>query len=98
MRQRLLPHNALLFTERLTVSALVLSGVHLMGTHQDPVQGAIILVFAVVCTLLDGAFDALVGMTVHKKASFEIGFADSMAHAAESMLEKVSKVAFWKIL
>ena len=51
-----------------------------------------------VCTLLDGAYDALVGMTVHKKASFEIGFADSMAHAAESMLENVSKVAFWKIL
>ena len=69
-----------------------------MGTHQDPVQRTVVLVLTMVCALLNGAFDALVGMTVHKKASFEIGFADSMAHAAESMLENVSKVAFWKIL
>ena len=62
----------LLFAEGLTVSALVLSGVHLMGTHQDPVQRAVVLVFAVISTLLDGTLDTLICMTVHKKASFDL--------------------------
>ena len=50
-----------------------------MGTNQNLVQGAVVLMAAMVGTLLDGAFDALVCMTVHKKASFEIGFGNSMA-------------------
>lgn len=41
-----------------------------MGTHQDPVQGTIVLIFAVVSALLDGAFDTLIGMAIHNLTSF----------------------------
>ena len=41
-----------------------------MGAHQDAVQGAVVLGIAVVSAGLDGAFNALVGMTVHRKSSF----------------------------
>jgi hypothetical protein len=54
-----------LLAEGLAVGALILGRVHLMGAHQNPVQRAVVLILAVVCTLLDGAFDALVCMTVH---------------------------------
>lgn len=57
----------LLLTERLAVGALVSSGVDLVGTHQDLFQRTVVLVAAVMGTLLDGALDALVCMTVHKK-------------------------------
>ena len=36
-----------------------------MGTHQDAVQGAVVLGVAVVGTGLNGTFDALVGMAIH---------------------------------
>ena len=55
----------LLFPEGLAVGAGVHGGVHLVGTHQDAVQGAVVLGIAVVSAGLDGAFDALVCMTVH---------------------------------
>ena len=48
-----------------TVGALVHGGVGLMGTHHDPLQRAVVLSVAVVSALGNGAFDALVGMTVH---------------------------------
>jgi hypothetical protein len=38
-----------------------------MGAHQNPVQGAEILGVAVVSALLNGAFDALIGMIFHKR-------------------------------
>jgi hypothetical protein len=60
----------LLLAEGLTVGAGIHSGVHLVGTYQNPFQGTVVLVFAVVSALLDGAFNGFVGMTVHKKASF----------------------------
>ena len=64
----MLPQSSpvLLLAERLAVSALIGSGIHLMGTHQDLIQGTVVLVAAVMGALLDGAFDALVCMTVHK--------------------------------
>ena len=55
----------LLSAEGSAVGALVDSRVSLVGTNQDAVQGAVVLVLAVVCALLDGAFDTLVGMTAH---------------------------------
>ena len=64
-----------------------------MGTNQNLVQGAVVLMAAMVGTLLDGAFDALVCMTVHKKASFEIGFGNSMVGFLKTIPEKVSNVA-----
>ena len=59
-----------LLAEGLAVGALVLGGVDLMSAHQDPIQRAVVLILAVISTLLDGAFNALVGMTVHRVSSF----------------------------
>ena len=64
-----------------------------MGTHQDFVQRTEVLVAAMVGTLLYSAFDAFVGMTVHRKASFKMGFGNSMGIFLKMILEKVSNVA-----
>ena len=69
-----------------------------MGTHQDAVQGAVVLVLTMVGTLLDGTLDALVCMTVHRKASFEIGFCSSMDSGGESIQESFSKLAKMTLL
>ena len=69
------PCAALFLAEGLTVGALIDSGVHLVSTHQDAVQRAVILVFAMMRALLDGALNALIGMTVHVFSSFELGSA-----------------------
>ena len=53
--------------EGLAVSALVLSGVSLVSTHQDPIQGAEVFVLAVIGALLYGAFDTFVGVMIHKE-------------------------------
>ena len=72
MRQlKKLPHffrNGLPLAEGHAVGALVLGGVALVGAHHDLVQGAVVLLFTVVCTLMDGALNGLVGMTVHKNS------------------------------
>ena len=62
--------SGLLLPEGLAVGAGIHGGVHFVGAHQDAVQGAVVFVAAVMGTLLDSTFDGLVGMTVHKKASF----------------------------
>jgi len=36
-----------------------------MGTHQDPIQGTVVLLLAVVGALLNRTFDALIGMAIH---------------------------------
>ena len=64
-----------------------------MGAHQNLVQRTVVLVAAVVSTLLDGTLDTLVGMAVHKKASFSIGFGNSMDIFPKTIQEKVSNVA-----
>ena len=69
------PQELLLLAEGLAVGALVLGGVVFVGTHQDPVQGAVVLGIAVVSAGLDGAFNALVCMTVHFSSSFLFGTA-----------------------
>ena len=63
----------LLAAEGLAVGALVHGGVCLVGADQDPVQGTVVLVGAVMGALLYGTFDGLVSMTIHKKSSFIIG-------------------------
>ena len=50
-----------------TVGALVHSGIALVGAHQDPVQGAVILAAAVMGALVHGAFNGLVGVTIHNR-------------------------------
>ena len=59
-----------LLAEGHAVGALVLGGASLVGAHQDPVQGTVVLVVAVIGTLLDGTGDALVCVAVHKNSSF----------------------------
>ena len=55
----------LLLAEGLAVGALIHGRIALVGAHQNPVQRTVVLVLAVVCALMDGAFDALVGIAVH---------------------------------
>ena len=68
LRQPWLPQflpGLLLLAEGHAVGALVLGGVHLVGTHQDLVQGAVVFVTTVMGTLCDGTLDTLVGMAIH---------------------------------
>lgn len=70
LRQLMLPQLpvVLLLTEGLAVSALIGGGIHLVGANQDLIQRTVVLMAAVMGTLLDGAFDALVCMTVHSES------------------------------
>ena len=56
--------------EGLAVSALILSRICLVGTHQNAVQRAVVLAVAVICAGLYGAFDTLVCIVVHNFSSF----------------------------
>ena len=55
----------LFLSEALAVGTLIHGGVGLVSAHQNLIQGAVIFAGAVVRALLDGAFNAFVGMTVH---------------------------------
>ena len=55
----------LLLLEGLAVGALIHGGIGLVGANHDPIQGAVVLTLAVVCTLGDGAFNTLVSMAIH---------------------------------
>ena len=65
-----------------------------MGAHHDLIQGAVVLMVAVVGAGAHGAFDGLVGVTVHKKASFEFGSGNSMCTLVKNRLGICSIVAF----
>ena len=80
----------LLLSEGHAVGALILSGVALVGTHHDLIQGAVVLVVAVVGAGAHGAFDGFVGMAIHKKASFEFGFGNSMCVSGKTIQEFLS--------
>ena len=69
-----------------------------MGAHQNLVQRTVVLVAAVMGALLDGTFDTLVCMTIHRKASFESGFGNSMGSFRKIIQEKRSNFAFLQIL
>ena len=55
----------LLLAEGHTVGTLIHGRIALMGTHQNPLQRAVVLLAAMVGAGLHSAVDALVGMTVH---------------------------------
>ena len=59
------PDCLLLLAEGHAISTLVNGGVALVSTHQNAVQGAEILLTAVVCALLNSALNALVCVTAH---------------------------------
>ena len=84
----------LLLAEGHAVGALILGGICLVGTHSDAVQRTVVFLLAVMCTLADSTLDGLVGMAVHKKASFEFGFGNSMRSRLKTILGISSKVAF----
>ena len=46
--------------KRFTVGTLLHGGIHLMSTHGDTVQSAVIFSLTVIGTLLDGTFDAAI--------------------------------------
>ena len=71
--------NSLLLAEGLTVSALILSGICLMGAHQNTVQGAVVLAVAMIGTLLNGTLDTLICMAVHVRFLLLFEFRLSMA-------------------
>ena len=56
----------LLLTEGLAVGALVSSGIDLMGTNQNPLQGTEIGILAVISALLNSTLNALVCMAIHR--------------------------------
>ena len=87
------PLLKLLHPEGLAVGALVFGGVSLVGANQDAVQGAVICVGAVVSALLNGAFNAFVGMAVHNVTSF-FRDDDSMAQYEKN----IQKAARWAAL
>ena len=62
-----LPRFCLLLAEGHTVGTLVHGGIVFVGTDQDPVQRTVVFTLAMVGALLDGAFNALVCVTVHIK-------------------------------
>ena len=66
--RRLLPPyiSCLLLAERLTVGALIHSGISLMGANQDPLQRTEICILAMMGTLLDSTLNALVCMAIHR--------------------------------
>lgn len=55
----------LLSAEGHAVGALIHGGIGLMGADLDPIQRAVVLGFAVVGALMNGALHALVGMAAH---------------------------------
>ena len=66
IRRRLPPYLCFsLLTEGLAVGALVHSGICLMGANQDPLQGAVIGILAVMGALLNSTLNRLVCMAIH---------------------------------
>ena len=83
-----LPHGCkLLLAEGLAVGALILGRINLVGAHQNPVQGAVVLGVAVVSAGLNGAFDALVCMAVHIVFLLLIWYGLSMGKTKDFMQE-----------
>ena len=78
----------LLLAEGLAVGAGLYSGVGLMGTHQDPLQRAVVCVIAVVCALRNSTLDALVCMATHRQFLLFCWYNHSIAKTIASIQEK----------
>ena len=81
-------------TEGLAVGALIHGGVYLVGAHQNAVQRAVVLFFAVMGALVHGALNALVGMTIHCFFLLLNEFGVSIAEREKGIQEKLSNLAF----
>ena len=62
--------DALLLAEGLAVGALVNGGIGLVGAYKNTIQRTVVFGVAVIGALLNGAFNALVGVAVHDNSSF----------------------------
>ena len=93
-RQRRAAAWELFLPEGLAVGALIHGGIHLVGTHQNPIQGAVVLSVAVVSALLDSAFDALVCMTVHINSLLLFEFCASISPLGKFIREIYGNIAF----
>ena len=65
-----------------------------MGAHQNPVQRTVVLVLAMVCTLLNGAFNTLVCVTVHISLLLQSEFSGSMRKKMKSIQTPRHSIAF----
>ena len=63
--------------ERITVDALRLGGVRLVGRHPYLIESAIVLVAAVMSALMNAAFNAVVGAFKFKIVFFHFSSSDS---------------------
>ena len=72
-RRTLTFQENLLLAEGHAVGALILGRIALVGTNTDLVQGAVVLVFTMMGTLVDSTFNALVCVVVHDISSFLLG-------------------------
>ncbi len=61
-----------------------------MGADQDAIQGTVVFRIAVISTLLNGAFDALVCLVIHVLFLLLIGFWISMSMAVKEIRENFS--------
>jgi hypothetical protein len=90
------PPRSLLSLEGLAVGALLLSGVHLMGTHLDVLQRAVVSAVAMVGALLYGAADALVGVGIHINILLFIEFKASMSQMSKLIHRFLAKYCILK--
>ena len=65
--------RSLLLAEGFAVGALIHRRILLMSADKDAVKRAVVFAVAVISTLLNGAFDALVCLAVHNTSSFLLG-------------------------
>ena len=69
----------LFLAEGLAVSALIHGGICLVGTNQNTVQAAVIFIAAMMRTLLNGAFNALICVTIHRVILLYLGDRNSIS-------------------
>ena len=84
-------------TEGLAVGALIHGRIYFVSAHQNSVQGAVVLVFAVMSALMHGALNALVGVTIHCFLLLLNEFGVSIAEREKGIQEKLSKHAEIKL-
>ena len=84
------PLLGLLLSKGLAIGASIHSGIYFVSAHLNAVQRAVVLVLAVVCALGNGAFDALVCVTVHSQFLLLFEFEISMALKVQIIHPKFS--------
>jgi hypothetical protein len=95
-RRRHKPPPKLLLPEGLAVGALIHCRILFVRANQNAVQGAVVFGIAVISALLNGAFDALVCLAVHRCFLLLFGFGFSMPAIQKKMHEFFSICCKWR--